>query len=79
MQRYVSYICDGKDVQVNFSCSYRRAPNAIDISYIVHIKTILVKIPHGRANSLEILSFSLIGCLMSHATIFQLFMWRHKD
>ena len=34
MQRYLSYICDGTDVQVDWrrSCTYGRAPNAIDIS-----------------------------------------------
>ena len=34
MQRYFSHICDGTDVQANWrkSCTYGRAPNAIDIS-----------------------------------------------
>ena len=34
MQRYFSQICDGTDVQVDWrrSCTYGRAPNAIDIS-----------------------------------------------
>ena len=34
MQRYFSYICDGKDVQVDWRriCTYDRDPNAIDIS-----------------------------------------------
>ena len=32
MQRCFSYICDGTDVQVDWSsCTYGRAPNAIDI------------------------------------------------
>ena len=31
MQRYFSYICDGTDVQADGrSCTYGRAPNAID-------------------------------------------------
>ena len=34
MQRYFSYICDGTDVQADWSrWTYGRAPNAIDISY----------------------------------------------
>ena len=34
MQRYFSHICDGTDVQADWrrSCTYGRAPNAIDIS-----------------------------------------------
>ena len=33
MQRYFSHICDGTDVQADLrSCTYGRAPNAIDIS-----------------------------------------------
>ena len=36
MERYFSYICDGTDVQADWrrsrSCTYGRAPNAIDIS-----------------------------------------------
>ena len=33
MQRYFSHICDGTDVQADWSrsCTYGRAPNAIDI------------------------------------------------
>ena len=33
MQRYFSHICDGTDVQADWrrSCTYVRAPNAIDI------------------------------------------------
>ena len=33
MQRYFSHICDGTDVQADWSCTYGRAPNAIDISH----------------------------------------------
>ena len=34
MQQYFSHICDGTDVQADWrrSCTYGRAPNAIDIS-----------------------------------------------
>ena len=36
MRRYFSHICDGTDVQADWnrcwSCTYGRAPNAIDIS-----------------------------------------------
>ena len=34
MERYFSYICDGIDVQADWriSCTYGRAPNAIDLS-----------------------------------------------
>ena len=34
MERYFSHICDGTDVQADRrrSCTYGRAPNAIDIS-----------------------------------------------
>ena len=34
MQRYFSHICDGTDVQADWrrSCTYGRAPNAIDIT-----------------------------------------------
>ena len=33
MQRYFSHICEGTDVQADWiSCTYGRAPNAIDIS-----------------------------------------------
>ena len=34
MQRYFSHICDGTDVQADWrrSCTYCRAPNAINIS-----------------------------------------------
>ena len=34
MQRYFSHICDGTDVQADWrrSCTYGRAPNAVDIS-----------------------------------------------
>ena len=34
MQRYFSHLCDGTDVQADWrrSCTYGRAPNAIDIS-----------------------------------------------
>ena len=34
MQRYFSHICDDTDVQADWkrSCTYGRAPNAIDIS-----------------------------------------------
>ena len=34
MQRYFSHICKGTDVQADWrrSCTYDRAPNAIDIS-----------------------------------------------
>ena len=34
MERYFSYICDGTDVQADLrrSCTYGRAPNAINIS-----------------------------------------------
>ena len=32
MQQYFSHICDGTGVQADWSCTYGRAPNAIDIS-----------------------------------------------